>query len=158
MPNYKRIMAVVDLSAASTPIIQHTLQLARQHQAQPFVLSIIDYIPGVEDDQVPFLTPRQFREKTLQLQTERLNQLLARLGAINMEPWIIASNSLTEAFLQAINGWKPHLVVVGSQGSYRLPERVLPQWVAHDPPFDWLTLQIQPTSGWLRPFWKQRTV
>lgn len=158
MSNYKRIMAVVDLSAASTPIIHRTLQLARQHQAQPFVLSIIDYIPGVEDDQVPFLTPRQFREKTLQLQTERLNQLLARLGAINMEPWVIASNSLTEAFLQAINGWQPNLVVVGSQGSYRLSEHGLSLLATDDQPFDWLTVKIQPTSGWLRPFWKQRTV
>jgi nucleotide-binding universal stress UspA family protein len=145
MLNYQRILAVVDLSAASAAIIRRALQLARQHQAKLRVVSIVEHDTGFESDHIPFLTPQQLREATARQQSEKLDLLLARLGAPGVEAEVLAAESARLALSELLGEWRPDMMVVGSRGSYGLPGDSMGPLGQR---CDWLTVQIQPAGFW----------
>lgn len=118
MPAYKRIMALVDPGRNGEAVVRQAARLAASCHAELAVAGIVDYVPGFECDHVPFRTPQEMRRAIVRDVTEKLGELLRRLGC--RAETIVASGSERQAVADLTRSWRPDLVLVGSHAPHGL--------------------------------------
>ncbi len=137
MQTYRRILALVDLSAKGEAVARRAFQLARAGNAALALAAVVDYTPGFESDHVPFMGPREFREAMLRDVSARLAAMRERVGAAGAEV-LVGFGRAPRAVPDMARSWRPDLVLVGSHEGHGL-ERASD---AEPLPFDVLTVQV----------------
>ena len=131
MRTYHRILALVALNADAEAVAVRALQMSRSYNATLALAAVVDYRPGYECDHMPFMTPEQLRLATIKDVTEKLDELVDKIGAGGAEI-IVAGGRENEAVADIASSWRPDLVLVGARAPHGLdgvavkPVRPLP--------------------------------
>ena len=123
MRTYHRVLALVALNADTKAVAARALQLSRSYNATLALAAVVDYRPGYECDHVQFMTPEQLRQATIRDVTEKLDALVAEIGAGGAEI-IVAGGREKEAVADIARSWQPDLVLVGARASHGLDDVV----------------------------------
>ena len=142
MGNYRKMMAIVDISPNGERVAQRAFKMAQLYNATLAIATIIDYTPGYESGHAPFLTPNQACDALVKQFSGKLDLLLNRIGAAGVES-IVVAGELKPAVADVVQSWQPDLVVIGSHETFGLdqPKSVFGRH-AITLPFDVLVTQI----------------
>jgi len=110
MKPYRRILAVIDIPPKGENVVRRALALARANEAELMVATVVDLDTGFESDHVPFMTPQQLRERTAQDIRQRLDLMLARIGAPGVEARVLTGRTNPQV-VSLSEDWRPDLIV-----------------------------------------------
>lgn len=114
---YRRVLAVIELTAHDEFIVRRALQMARLCEAVLGVVHVVDYTAGLEVDQLPILTREQVQASLVESAHKKIASLLERIDVQHAERHVV-TGSPRHAVANFIADWGADLVVVGSRAPY----------------------------------------
>lgn len=124
MRSYRRVLALVAITADSEAVARRAAQLSRFHGAALALAAVVDYASGFECDHVPFMTPEQMREAIVGDVRGNLDRLLAGIEYDGGCEIIVACGGERDLVGQLTRSWRPDLVVVGSRAPHGMDRNV----------------------------------
>lgn len=124
MRSYRRVLALVAITADSEAVARRAAQLSRFHGATLALAAVVDYAPGFESDHVPFMTPEQMRKAIVGDVRGKLDRLLAGIEYDGGCEIIVACGGERDLVGQLTRSWLPDLVVVGSRAPHGMDRNV----------------------------------
>src|SRR5512140_3042286 len=118
MPEYRRILLVVDLTEDSLPIGRRAQALATALVAQIDLLHVVEYVP-VEPMGETLMPAVQIEEELLDRARQRLTALAAQLGVAAASCRVEAGNVKTE-IVRIARELNADLIVLGSRERHGL--------------------------------------
>lgn len=126
--SYRHILAMGDLSHAGLDVVRRAAQLADQFNCRLTVAAAMDYTPGFECEQLPVMTPGEFRSATREDLQHRLSEAVARCGT-QVANVIVAEGSRQDVQDELVSELHPDLVVADTSARHDTTARKV--W-AHD--------------------------
>jgi len=121
MGTYKRILALVAFDSDAAAVAKRAVQLSRSYGATLALAAVVDYTAGFESDHVPFLTPDEMRQAIARDMREKLDRMMAEVGAAGCEI-IVGCGSEQKVVAEITRSWRPDLVLVGSHARHGLEQ------------------------------------
>jgi universal stress protein A len=143
MSIYRRILAIVDLSAETATVVARARQMADAHGAALTLFHVVEFMP-VEPLSDSLLPTVQIEADLLQTARERMSALVAGLGSPSPAYEVCAGTAKTEVVRFARAG-SFDLIVVGSHERHGLSILVnlTEDTVLHAAPCDVLAVRLQ---------------
>lgn len=124
MRSYRRVLALVAITADSEAVARRAVQLSRFHGATLALAAVVDYAPGFECDHVPFKTPEQMRQAIVRDVRGKLDRLLSSIEYDGGCEIIVACGGERDLIGQLTRSWRPDLVLVGSLAPHGMDKNV----------------------------------
>lgn len=142
MPNYQRILLVVDLTDDSARIGERAKGLATAFGAQVELLHVVEFVP-VEPMGETLMPAVQIEEELIQRAKQRLATLAGTLGFASSALHVEAGNVKTE-ILRVARERNADLIVIGSRERHGLSILVnlTEDTVLHGSPCDVLAVRV----------------
>jgi universal stress protein A len=118
MPDYRKILLVVDLSDDSQVIGERAKAIATCHQSEITLLHVVEYVP-VEPMGEALLPSVQIEGELVERARIRLQELAARLG-LNDSQQLIATGGIKNEIIRAAQRLGADLIVLGSRERHGL--------------------------------------
>jgi universal stress protein A len=118
MPDYRRILAVVDLTGDSDQVIDRARTLASRHGARLQLLHVVEYVP-VEPMGDALLPAVQIEEDLVHRARERLSQMATDLGVAS-EDWFVEAGNIKAEIVRVAQEQTADLIVLGSRERHGL--------------------------------------
>jgi hypothetical protein len=135
MRSYRRVLALVTVTADGEAVARRAVQLARFHRATLALAAVVDYTPGLECDHAPFMTPEQMRHTIVRDVRGKLDRLASNIEHDGGCEIIVACSRERDLVGQLIRSWRPDIVLVGSRAPHGIDKNV------GKTPFDVLIVQ-----------------
>jgi universal stress protein A len=113
MPDYKKILVLLDLTEASEKIVAAGRDMAAHSNAAIVMLHVVEFVP-VEPMGETLMPTVQIEEDLEQRAQSKLNELSARLGTLHVTTRVEAGNKKTE-ILRVAKEEAVDLIVLGSR-------------------------------------------
>jgi universal stress protein A len=142
MPDYRRILLVVDLSEDSVRIGERAKSLAEAYKAEVELLHVVEFVP-VEPMGETLMPAVQIEEELVQRARQRLASLAQTLGFGGAQLHVEAGNVKTE-ILRVARERAADLIVIGSRERHGLSILVnlTEDTVLHGAPCDVLAVRV----------------
>lgn len=118
MPDYRKILLVVDLSEDSQVIGERAKAIAACYRSQITLLHVVEYVP-VEPMGEALLPSVQIEGELVDRARGRLQELATRLG-LSDSPQLIATGSIKNEIIRAAQHLGTDLIVLGSRERHGL--------------------------------------
>lgn len=140
---YQRILAIVDLTADSEPVLARAAEVTRSRSGELTVLHVVEYMPiePLSDALVPVV---QIDTQLLERARAQLQQLAARYGVPATHCQVSSGNIKTEV-LRLARECSPDLIVLGSRARHGLSILInlTEDTVLHAAPCDVLAVRVR---------------
>jgi len=118
MPDYRKILAVIDLTDDSEQIIARARDVASRHEAQLQLLHVVEYVP-VEPMGDALMPAVQIEEDLMQRARLRLGELAAEAGVAGGD-WFVEAGNIKSEIVRIAQEKGADLIVLGSRERHGL--------------------------------------
>ena len=143
MSMYQRILAAVDLTEDSRPVIERAARLAQQWQAELQLLHVVEFVPiePMSDSLVPVV---QIDDHVIDRARAQLAGYAAAAGLPQAATRVIGGNVKSE-LLRLAREWRADLIVLGTRERHGLSILVnlTEDTVLHGAPCDVLAVRVR---------------
>jgi universal stress protein A len=143
MGDYKKILAVVDLSEDSARIAQRAKNIASRNEAEIQLLHVVEYVP-LEPMGETLMPAVQIEGELVQRAKTRLTELAQRLDLSHCEQ-LVETGSIKAEIIRVAQEQRVDLIVLGSRERHGLAILVnfTEDTVLHQAPCDVLAVRLQ---------------
>ncbi len=118
MPEYRKILAVIDLTDDSEKVIERARALATRCGARLQLLHVVEYVP-VEPMGDALLPAVQIEEDLMQRARQRLTDLAGELE-VAREDWFVEAGNIKSEIVRVAQEQAVDLIVLGSRERHGL--------------------------------------
>lgn len=121
MSDYKHVLVALDLSAESTYVGEHAVDLARRFGAKVSLIHVVEQVglSGVNELAPPVL-PESPDEDAVRHARASLDRLAEHLNLADAQKWVMASSKTRDEIVRIAQEQHVDLIVVGSHGRHGL--------------------------------------
>jgi universal stress protein A len=143
MGDYKKILAVVDLSDDSAPIAHRAKNIAARNQADILLLHVVEYVP-LEPMGETLMPAVQIEGELVQRAKLKLTELAQRLELSDAEQ-LVETGSIKAEIIRVAQDRQVDLIVLGSRERHGIAILVnfTEDTVLHQAPCDVLAVRLQ---------------
>jgi universal stress protein A len=143
MPDYRRILAVIDLTDDSAKVIARARSMAGASGAQLQLLHVVEYVP-VEPMGDALLPAVEIEEGLIQRARTRLAQMAADAG-LGADNWLVEAGNIKTEIMRVAQEKDIDLIVLGSRERHGLAILInfTEDTVLHAAPCDVLAVRLR---------------